>query len=137
MKNLSGTIFLLPFDFFGHGKAKDPSKDENKEGKAVSRNISAKQAKAIMDEGGPYTLLDVRTKGEFQEGHIKGAVVIPVDEIESRAETKLPDKNAVILVYCASGARSSKAAKILAGMGYTNVNNFGGIMGWPYGTVSG
>ena len=137
MKNLSATIFLAPFDFFGLGKAKDPSKDDKKAGKASVRNISPKQAKDIMDEGKPYTLLDVRTKDEFRGGHIKGATLIPVNEIESSAETKLPDKNAVILVYCQSGGRASRAAKILAGMGYTNVNNFGGIMSWPYDTVNG
>jgi len=132
MRNPFSTIFLVPFGFFGSGK-----EDDGKAGKVKARNISPKEAKAIMDEGKPFTLVDVRTPDEFREMHIKGAVLIPVDEIESRAEKKLPDKDAVILVYCASGARSGRASKVLAGMGYTNVNNFGGIMGWPYETVSG
>jgi len=134
MNGLSSTIFL---GFFGFGKPKDTSNTDSKASKPKPRNISAREAKAVMDKGEPYTLVDVRSGDEFSDGHIKGAILIPVDEIGSRAETKLPDKNAVILVYCASGARSSRASKILAGMGYTNVNNFGGIMGWPYGTVSG
>ena len=128
MKDISSTIFL---GLFGFGKPKDPDAPS----KPKARNISAAEAKAIMDKGEPYKLVDVRTGGEFSEGHIKGAILIPVDEIESRAQAKLPDKDTVILVYCASGGRSSRAAKILAGMGYTNINNFGGIMGWPYGTV--
>jgi len=135
MKTLSSTVFLVPFGFFGSGK--DSPGGDDKPGKVKARSISPKEAKAIMDEGKPFTLVDVRSADEFRESHIKGALLIPVDEVESRAEKKLPDKNAVILVYCASGARSSRAAKILAGMGYTNVNNFGGIMMWPYGTVSG
>ena len=134
MKGLSSTIFL---GFFGFGKPKDPSAAEDKPAKPKPRNISAGEAKAIMDKGEPYKLVDVRSAGEFSGGHIKGAILIPVDEIASRAEAKLPDKDAVILVYCASGARSSRAAKILAGLGYTNINNFGGIMSWPYGTVGG
>ena len=137
MKNGVGTIFLVPFSFFGLDKSKGSSKDANKTGKVVHKNISPKQAKAIMDEGGPYKLVDVRTREEFRDSHIKGAVLIPVDEIASRAEAQLTDKNAVILVYCASGARSTRASKILADMGYINVNNFGGIMNWPYDTVSG
>jgi len=137
MKDLSGTIFLLPFGLFGSGKAKDSPGEGGKAGRAAPRNISAKQAKTIMDEGGPCTILDVRTSGEFRDKHIKGAILIPVDEIEFRAESKLPDKNAVILVYCQSGGRAARAAKMLADMGYTNVSNFGGIMGWPYDTVSG
>ena len=136
MKDLLATIFLLPFGLFGSGKTKDSSSEGGKAARAAPRNISAKQAKAIMDEGGSYTLLDVRTSGEFRDKHIKGAVLIPVDEIEFRAESKLPDKSAVILVYCQSGGRSARAAKLLADMGYTNVSNFGGIMGWPYDTVS-
>ena len=129
MKKLSGINFMIPFGFF---EKKDPPADGGKAGKAVHKNISPKEAKAMMDSGGPHTILDVRTESEFKGGHIKGAVLIPVDEIAARAEKKLTDKNAVILVYCASGARSARAAKTLAGMGYTNVYNFGGIMNWPY-----
>jgi len=112
------------------------SKDNGKPGRAAPKNISAKEAKAIMDEGKPFTLIDVRTADEFRELRIKGAILIPVDEMDS-VQSKLPDKNALILVYCLSGARSTRAAKLLANMGYTNVNNFGGIMNWPYDTISG
>ena len=132
MNRLNCTNFLIPFGIFGK---KDPSPNDGKPAKAAPRNISAKEAKAMMDAGGVFTILDVRTEDEFQDAHIKGAVLIPVDEIASRAEKKLTDKNAVILVYCASGARSARAAKTLAGMGYTNVYNFGGIMSWPYDVV--
>ena len=134
MKNAFATIFMIPFDFFGMGKAKDSQTDG---GKAQVRDISPKQAKEIMDGSDPFILIDVRTRDEFQRVHIKGALNMPVDTIESGAQTGLPDKNALILVYCASGARSARASKMLAAMGYTNVNNFGGIMNWPYDTVSG
>ncbi|MCL2319070.1 MAG: rhodanese-like domain-containing protein [Treponema sp.] len=134
MKKLSSANYFIPFGFSDLFGKKDPSKDS---GKAAPRNISPKEAKAIMDGGKPYTLLDVRTEEEFRGGHIKGALLIPDYEIEALAEKKLPDKNAVLLVYCQSGARSARASRKLAGMGYTNVNNFGGIMNWPYDIING
>jgi len=103
--------------------------------KSGYQKITAGQAKAIMDDGNPYMLVDVRTKSEYAAQHIKGALLIPNNEIKARAETELPDKNARILVYCRSGNRSASAARTLIDLGYTNVNDFGGIINWPYGTT--
>ena len=97
--------------------------------------ISAEQAMTIMDEQEDYILLDVRTESEFAEGHIEGAILIPNTEITSRAEEELPDKDALILLYCRSGNRSKQAAQALADLGYTNVQEFGGIIDWPYEIV--
>jgi len=91
----------------------------------------------IMSEEEEYILLDVRTEEEYAEAHIEGAGLLPYDEIADRAEAELPDKDAVILVYCKSGGRSEIAAKTLAGMGYSKVYDFGGINDWPYETVPG
>ena len=96
--------------------------------------ISAEQAKTMMDEQEGYILLDVRSQEEFDEGHIEGAIVIPDSEIADRAETELNDKESAILVYCRSGRRSKLAAQALVDLGYTNVYEFGGIIDWPYGT---
>ena len=79
-----------------------------------------------------YIILDVRTKEEFDQGHIPGAILIPNTEIEARAEEKLTDKDQLILVYCRSGRRSKLAAEILVELGYTNIKEFGGIIDWPY-----
>ena len=95
-------------------------------------NITAEEAKALMDSEEGYVILDVRTQAEYDEGHIPGAVVIPNTEIESRAEEELPDMDQLILVYCRSGRRSKNAAGILAELGYTNIREFGGILDWPY-----
>jgi len=84
-----------------------------------------------------YILLDVRTDEEYNAEHIEGAVLIPDYEIGSRAETDLPDKTALVLVYCRSGRRSANAANELIGMGYTSIYDFGGIIDWPYDTVKG
>lgn len=98
------------------------------------KQISAKEAKEIMDSGEEYILLDVRSEEEFAEKHIPGAVLIPHTEIADRAEEELPDKEKYILVYCRSGNRSKIAAQILADLGYTGVSEFGGINSWPYET---
>lgn len=103
-----------------------------KEQETAYMNITAEEAKALMDSEEGYVILDVRTQAEYDEGHIPGAVVIPNTEIESRAEEELPDKDQLILVYCRSGRRSKNAAGILAELGYTNIREFGGILDWPY-----
>ncbi|MDR0473910.1 MAG: rhodanese-like domain-containing protein [Treponema sp.] len=105
-------------------------------GKAAE-TITAKEAYRLMGELENYILLDVRTPAEFQETRIEGAVLIPDYEIKDRAETELPDKNAVIFVYCRSGRRSAQAAADLAALGYKNIYDFGGIINWPYKTISG
>lgn len=110
-----------------------PDTSETKEN--TYEQITQIKAKEIMDSGEEYILLDVRTKEEFDDGHIEGAILIPDFEIEERAETALPDKDALILVYCRSGRRSKNAASILAALGYTNVKEFGGINDWAYGVV--
>lgn len=107
---------------------------QNKENdqEAVYLNITAEEAKSIMDSQDGYIILDVRAQEEYDEGHIPGAVVIPHTEVEARAEAELPDKEQVILVYCRSGRRSKLAAQALVDLGYTNVKEFGGIIDWPY-----
>lgn len=97
-------------------------------------NITAEEAKKIMDSEEGYIILDTRTQEEYDEGHIPGAIVIPHDEITDRAEEELPDKDQLLLVYCRSGRRSKLAAEALVKLGYTNIKEFGGIIDWPYET---
>lgn len=104
----------------------------NKTGNGGFMIITSKEAKKLIDSEKDYTILDVRTIGEYDEGHIKDAVLIPLNELIRRAESKLPDKSRLILVYCRSGVRSKQASKTLADMGYTNIKDFGGIIDWPY-----
>ena len=94
--------------------------------------ISGDQAKALMDSESEYIIIDARTEAEYAEGHIPGAILIPEYEISEQAETKLPDKDELILVYCRSGRRSKIAAEELVKLGYTNVKEFGGIIDWKY-----
>ena len=95
-------------------------------------NITAQQAKEMMDSREDYIILDTRTQEEYQEGHIPGAIVISHDEIKQKAETILTDKDQLIFVYCRSGRRSKLASEDLVALGYTNIYEFGGIIDWPY-----
>ena len=104
---------------------------ENDKG-AVYVNITAEEAKEIMDSEEGYIILDARTQEEYDEGHIPGAIVISHEEIVEKAEEVLTDKNQLILVYCRSGRRSKIAAEALLELGYTNIKEFGGIIDWPY-----
>ena len=99
------------------------------------QQITAEEAKAIMDTEKDYIIIDARTDEEFAAGHIAGAIMIPEYEIAKRAEQELPDKDALILVYCRSGRRSKIASEELVKLGYTNVKEFGGIIDWPYEVV--
>ena len=101
------------------------------------QTITGGEAYRMMNELDNYILLDVRTLVEFTEIRIDGAILIPDYELRQRAETELPDKNAVILIYCRSGRRSALSAAVLAELGYINVYDFGGILNWPYETVKG
>ena len=99
---------------------------------AAYMNITAEEAKQIMDSETGYIILDVRTQEEYDQGHIPGAIVISHEQIAEKAEEVLTDKDQLILVYCRSGRRSKLAAQILAELGYTNIKEFGGILDWPY-----
>ena len=98
--------------------------------------ITAEDAKKLMDAESDYIIVDARTEEEFAEGHIPGAILIPEYEIADRAQSELPDKDQLILVYCRSGRRSKIASQALADLGYTNVKEFGGIIDWPYDVVT-
>lgn len=100
--------------------------------KFMYEQITAEEAKKIMDSEIKSIILDVREQDEFDEGHIPGAILLPYTKIDAGAEEKIPDKDALILVYCRSGRRSKIAAESLAKLGYTNVKEFGGIIDWPY-----
>ena len=88
-----------------------------------------------MDSEEGRIILDVRSREEYDQGHIPGAILIPDTEIEAKAADLLPDKDQLILVYCRSGRRSKLAAQSLADLGYTNIREFGGILDWPYEVV--
>lgn len=104
---------------------------------SVGLKISLSDAKKRLETEKNIALVDVRTRDEYTQKHIPNSTLIPLDVLAKEAHKKLPDKNAEIFVYCASGSRSSAAVKTLIKLGYTRVYNLGGIVRWPYETVSG
>jgi len=105
------------------------SKEVKNEKKAEYKKITSDEAKNIMSTQ-KAIVVDVRSLEEYNEGHIPNAISVPLETIENEAETKLKNKDDLILVYCRSGRRSREAALRLIEKGYTNVIDFGGIQDW-------
>lgn len=96
-----------------------------------AQEISVDEAAEGIVEGKFDIILDVRQPEEYEKMHILGALLIPLNALEEKARSKLSDLNIPILTYCRSGRRSTEAAEILRGMGYTNVVSIkGGITAW-------
>ena len=128
--SVSLAALLCLFGFAGCAKQEEPMEN-------TYLQITAEEAKHIMDTEKDYVIIDARTEEEFAAGHIGNAILIPEYEIAARAEEELPDKEALILVYCRSGRRSKIASEELVKLGYTNVKEFGGIIDWPYEITTG
>lgn len=97
-------------------------------GKAGYVDVSVQQGKEMIERGEVF-ILDVRTQEEYNESHIMGSTLIPVEELDSRLKELPRDKK--ILVYCRTGHRSVTASDILVKNGFTQVYNMkGGITEW-------
>jgi len=97
---------------------------ENTEVKHAYQHWNQGEASSV-----PFVFIDVRTPQEYAEGHLKDAVLIPLQELEARMAEVPKDKQ--VYLYCRSGRRSAEAAGILAKAGYTNIENvLGGIQAW-------
>lgn len=81
-------------------------------------------------------LIDVRTEEEYAEGHIPGSINIPSQHLQN-IEKQAADKTTPLFLYCRTGARSAKAAKVLKSAGYQNANDIGGMMNWRGKTEKG
>ena len=107
----------------------------SEESNAGYQQITAEEAKQMIDEMNDELILDVREQDEYDEKHISDAVLFPVGMIDAEtAEGVIPEKDTTVLVYCRSGNRSKTASQKLAELGYTEVYEFGGIKDWPYET---
>lgn len=96
---------------------------------AVARNLSPREASAMVEERADLFLLDVRTPGEFQQTRLEGARLIPIDQFLKRLAEVPRDRP--VLVYCAVGSRSAQVVNYLARQGYPEIYNlYGGIYSW-------
>ena len=99
------------------------------------KNITAEEANKLINENKEVLILDVRTKGEFANGHIPGATLIPSSEIASRVNELEKYVNKPILVYCASGGRSPGAVQTLVKNNFAEIYHLSrGISSWNYAT---
>ena len=114
----------------GGTKDKPVPTEEDAPGKAAYHKISAEEAYEMMISQ-EIVVVDVRTREEYDGGHIENAVLVPNESIGSEMPETLPDKEATLLIYC----RSKDAAQKLLKLGYQSVYDFGGVIDWPYELV--
>jgi rhodanese-related sulfurtransferase len=92
-------------------------------------DVSIEQAMSLIESKPSLIILDVRTQEEYDAGHIEGALLIPIDELENRLD-ELSNKDE-LLVYCRTGNRSSNAMNILRANGFAMLYHMeDGITGW-------
>lgn len=91
-------------------------------------SLKSAEVHALVDQGA--LLLDVRSPAEFAEGHLAGAINIPVQELESRLAELPADKTREVLVYCRSGMRSARARTMLLAAGFVKVDDLGAMANW-------
>jgi molybdopterin/thiamine biosynthesis adenylyltransferase/rhodanese-related sulfurtransferase len=87
------------------------------------KTVTLEEVKQRLDDKTPMVLVDVREKEEYRTGYIPGALSVPRGFLEMQIEQKVPNKSALVTLYCAGGTRSALAARTLADLGYTNVES--------------
>ena len=93
--------------------------------------LDAEAFDQMVRESSEEIILDVRTRGEFEDGHIPGAVLIDVNESDFKEKANSLDKSKPDFVYCAAGIRSEKAAAILKDSGFKTIYHLeGGLKSW-------
>jgi len=91
------------------------------------KNVDSAGLIAAQNKGAQ--VVDVRSQGEYDLGHIPGAVIVPLDTLQTAAANW--DRNATYVVYCATGARSAEAVKVMTSMGFKNIDHFAqGVQAW-------
>jgi len=101
------------------------------EAKGRVKETDVASVAARRERGETFHLVDVREDGEWEKGHLPGAVHLGKGVIERDIEKMIPDHDADIVLYCGGGFRSALSADVLQRMGYTNVTSMdGGFTGW-------
>ena len=109
-------VLIVGFLFYSRAQANVPT-------------ISPEEAREYLTDSN-YQFIDVRTDGEYDSGHIPNSMHIPLHQIQDRMSEIDSLKNKNIIAYCRSGARSSKATKILVKAGFDVLNLSGGVLSW-------
>jgi len=99
--------------------------------RARVKETNVEEVKSKLDRGEKFLLVDVREESEFAKDHLPGAIHLGKGVIERDIESRVPDLNTQMVLYCGGGFRSAMAADNLQKMGYTNVFSMdGGVRGW-------
>lgn len=96
------------------------------------KKISAEEVQYLLDSKENVIVVDVRSKEEYDKGHIPGAILLPNSQIQETCPPQLPNLTDKIIVYCGSGRLSAMAAKKLSNLGYKKVLDMGGLQSWKY-----
>jgi rhodanese-related sulfurtransferase len=92
-------------------------------------DVTVEEAKSLIESNSSLLIIDVRTREEYDSGHIEGAILIPVNELEDRLDEL--SKEEELLIYCRTGNRSSNSVNILNANGYTKIFHLkDGITAW-------
>ncbi len=101
------------------------------------KTLSPQQARQMMCTATDYLLFDLRSRAEFNELHLPGAICVPAAAVAAAAARQQAARDTPILLYCRVGQRSRAAAEELTRLGYTQVYDIGGIVDWPYEVIRG
>ena len=103
---------------------------------SIVKNVNAQEAYKLLQEDKEFVILDVRTKEEYNNGHISGAKLVPVQELSMKLAELDKYKDKPVLVYCASGGRSPRAVDTLEDNDFTNIYHLSrGISSWKYSLI--
>lgn len=100
-----------------------------------SKSLSQEDAFKQLQENKNIQLIDVRSRLEFKDGHVKGSINMPLETVPTEFVKKIVDKESLVFVICLSGSRAESAVKIIKRLGYENTYNIGGVATWRHGLV--
>jgi Rhodanese-related sulfurtransferase len=108
-----------------------------KEDNKIIPTITAEELKSLYEENPKIIIIDLRTKEEYQKGHIQGAVQIDIEDLKGLVAQGLQNKEVQIVIYSNSRKKSQEGVDILESLTYKNVKNLGSINDWQYDFIEG
>jgi rhodanese-related sulfurtransferase len=130
-KKIFYSLFVLFLALFSGCIGQNSNQKSGSSDQLIPQKITRAELAERIQDGGDVLLIDVRTEGEYVEGHLPGAIVIPYDEFDLRYNEILEYKGREVVLYCHVGGMGDFAGRVLLKNGFTNVKNLeGGIYGW-------
>jgi Rhodanese-related sulfurtransferase len=133
-KILMRCILLLLFVnvlLMGCGKENNPTINREEDNK-ITPTITSEELKRSYEANPRMIIIDLRTKQEYQDGHIQGAVQVDMEDLSALAIQGLQDKGVKIVIYSESRKKSQEGMEILESLKYENVDSLGSVHDWKY-----